>query len=82
MNVLRVLATVDIGNIGVIELGKKLGFPFKTSQPLRILGELLRQHLDGHFTAQVGVLGTINLSHTALADLLDDLVMADGGADQ
>ena len=37
--------------------------------------------LDGHFTAQVGVLGTVDFAHTALADLLNDFVMADRCAD-
>ena len=29
----------------------------------------------------MGVLGSIHLAHPCLADLFDDLVMADGGAD-
>jgi len=31
MNVIRVLTTVDIGNIGVIELGWEVGLSFKSS---------------------------------------------------
>ena len=38
-------------------------------------------NLDGHFTAQMDVLGTVHLAHDALADLFDGFVMADGGAD-
>jgi hypothetical protein len=60
---------IDGGDVGVIERGQELGFPLKSSQPLRIFGELLRQNLDGNFTAQVGVLGPIHFSHAALADL-------------
>jgi len=36
---------------------------------LLIRGKLLWEHLDGDFTAQVRVLSTIHLAHTALADL-------------
>ncbi len=46
-----------------------------SGQPLRVLGELLRQHLDGNFTAEVGVLGAVHFPHSALADLLDDFVV-------
>ncbi len=31
--------------------------------------------------AQVGILSTIHFAHTALADFLNDFVVADGGAD-
>jgi len=67
MTVIRVLKAVNGGDVGVIELGKELGFPFKTGQSLWILGKLFRQHPDGNFTAQVGVLGEIDLAHAALA---------------
>jgi len=53
------------------------GFPLKTSQPLRILRELLWQHLDGDFTAQVGVFSTVHLAHATLADLFDDFVVGE-----
>ena len=46
-----------------------------------IFRELLGQHLDGYFTAQVGVFSSIDLSHATLAYLLDDFVMANGLAD-
>jgi len=40
-----------------------------------MIGQTLWQHLDGYFTAQVGVLSSIHFPHTALADLLDDFVV-------
>ncbi len=52
-----------------------------SGQPLRVLGELLRQHLDGDFTAQVGILSTVDFAHAAFTDLLKNLVMANGRTD-
>ncbi len=46
-----------------------------SGQPLWILGELFRQHLNSNLTAQIGVLSPVHLTHTALADLFDDFVM-------
>jgi len=42
---------------------------------LWVLGDLLRQNLDGDFTAQVGVLSTIHNPHASLADLFNDFVV-------
>ena len=77
---LACLDAVDGSDVGVLQLGQKFGFPFKTSQPLGILRELLRQYLDGNFTAQVGVLSPIDFSHASFTDLLENLVMRDGRA--
>jgi len=41
VNVIGVFKAVDGGNIGVVQLSQEFGFPFKTRQPLRVLGELL-----------------------------------------
>ena len=46
MNVLRVLATVDIGNIGVIQLGWELDLSFKSSEASSVLPILLA--VSGH----------------------------------
>ncbi len=46
-----------------------------SGQPLRVLGELLGENLDGHFTAQVGILSTVHLAHAALAYFFEDFVM-------
>ncbi len=52
-----------------------------SGQSLRVLGELLGQHLNSHLTAQVGVLGTVDLSHTPFAYFFKNLVMANGLTD-
>ena len=53
-----------------------------SGQPLWILGELFRQHLNGHFTAQVGIFGPVDFSHASLAYLLKDFVVGEGGSNQ
>jgi hypothetical protein len=40
-----------------------------------------RPELEGNHAFELGVLSLIGDTHAALAELLDDLVMADGGAD-
>ena len=65
----------------MIQGGHDLGFPLKPRQPLRVLGELFWQHLDRHFTAQVGVLGSVHLPHTALAYLFENFVVVKGLAE-
>ena len=82
MNSIRVLKAVDRGNVRMIQRGQDLSLALEPGQPLSILGELLRQDLDGNFALQSGVLGSVHLSHPALTDLLSDLVMGDGLAYQ
>ncbi len=52
-----------------------------SGQSLRVLGELLGQHLNSHLPIQLGVGGTVDLSHTTFADFLEYLVMANGRTD-
>ena len=65
--------------IAIISVSSFLRLP-KPGQPLRALRELLRQHLDVYLPLG-GVLSTVGLSHAALADLLDDLAVAEGTSD-
>ncbi len=48
---------------------------------LAILGELLRQELQGYIAAQAGVLGLVDHTHPTAAYFLKNLVMADGRTD-
>ncbi len=69
--------TVDGGNIRVVQGTQKAGFPLKAGSALRIPGQFGRQQLDGDRPSQVDILGSPNLSHAALTDLLDDAVVGD-----
>ena len=71
----RLLKTVDGGDVGVIEGGKDFCFALETGQPLRIVGELVREDFDGNKAVQVGVFGTVDFAHAALAQFLNDAVV-------
>jgi len=45
----------------------------------RVLGKGGRQDLDGHLAMELGIGGTVNGAHAALAELGGDLVVADAG---
>ena len=57
MNSIRVLKAVYGGNVRMIQRGQDLSLALEPGQPLSILGESLRQDLDGDFPLQGGVLG-------------------------
>ncbi len=64
---LMLTTLVDGADVGVVLCRCRSGFSLETLQGLAILGKLLRQELDGHFTDQVGIQGTVHLAHAALA---------------
>ena len=68
-------------NIGVIQRGGNLGFALKTSEGLRVFGHFFRHEFEGDKTVETNILGLINNTHTATAELLDDAVVRDGLAD-
>ena len=78
----RLLESVNRSNVGVIESGKQLRFALEARQSVWIGGQCLRQHLDGHISAQLGVVGPIYLAHPALAERFEDLVVTEGLTDQ
>lgn len=65
---------VHDGNIRVIQRRRGAGFLLEARKALGIGGKLCREHLDGDFSAQAGVLGKVNFTHTAGAELLENLV--------
>ena len=69
-----VLDLVDGGDVRVIETRPgPVPHGQKRAIRSRILGEELGQDLDRHIAAELGVLGPIDLAHTALAELVGDL---------
>ena len=61
------LKPVNSGNVRMVQLGKQLGFPFKSSKPVSVFRKLFRKRLDGDFTPEFGVLGTPHLTHSTLS---------------
>ena len=62
------------GDVRMVQRGGRTRLLLEPRETLRVAGELGRQHLDRHLTAEPVVLGQVHLTHTAFADLLDNLV--------
>ena len=56
----------------VIQGNEDFSSPFIAGEPIPILSEVLRQHLDGNLTAQLSIPDTIHLSHAAGAEMAND----------
>ena len=54
----------------------------ETLQSLGILGDLVGQELQSDKAVEASVLGLVDHTHPAAAELLDDAVVRDGLADQ
>ena len=63
---------VNRADVRMIERRSGLGFALKTAQGLRVFGYLVRQKLESHEPAEFCVLGLIDDTHAAAAQLLDD----------
>src|ERR1035438_4765848 len=73
-----VIDFVDRANVRMIQGGSGLRFSFEAGQSLRILGNLLWEELQGNKTVKLYVLGLIDHTHPAAAELLQDAVVRDG----
>ena len=62
-------------DVGVVQLGRRLGFAGEPLGRFRVGQELAGQHLDGHAAAQRHLLGLVDDSHAAPADLPHDPVV-------
>jgi len=76
-----ILNAVDLTDIGVTEGSKNLSFPLEPPHPLAVRGKPLGQDLQSHVPVQLGIGGPVHHTHTAFADLLQNLVMANGRSD-
>src|SRR6185369_1936919 len=69
-------------NVGVIECRGSFGLSTKTAQCLRIVGDFIREELQGYEAVQSRILGLVNHTHPPSTQLFQDAVMRDGLADQ
>jgi hypothetical protein len=67
-------------NVGMIQGGKNLGFSLEPRHPSRIVGKTVRQDFDRDVAFELGVAGTIDLTHAARTDHGADFVMAEFGS--
>jgi hypothetical protein len=73
MHVLFVIDGVDRDDVGMIEGGERAHLAAKALEPVRVGGDLGRQHLEGDVASKRGIGGEIHRSHAAAADQsLDD----------
>jgi hypothetical protein len=72
---------VNGADLRVIERGGRPRLTAKTFQRLRVLGQIVREEFQGDEATEIGVLGFVDNTHPAAAQLLDDAVVRDGLAD-
>ena len=61
----------------MVEGGDGAGLPLEEGQAGGVPGDLLGQHLDGHFAPEAGILCAIDLPHAAGAKKVDDLIRSE-----
>ena len=71
------LDALDAGEVDVAERGKGLGLTLEAFEADGVLGEELRQFLDGDVAVEARVAGQVDNTHAAAADFADELVGAD-----
>ena len=72
---------VDRADVRVVQRGRSLGFPPETTESLCVVGEFVGKELEGNGAAELQILGLVDHTHAAAADLLDDAVVRDGSPD-
>src|SRR5712691_6139527 len=75
--ILELAVVVNGEDAGMTQLGDRHGLATEALAELRVLGQDVRQNLEGDHPLQRGLVGLENGRHAAPADLLDDLVGAD-----
>ncbi len=73
-----VINLVDGADIRMIQCGRSLGFALKAGECLRVFGYIVGQELESHKAIEFDILGLIDDTHPAAAQLLDDAVVRDG----
>ena len=70
---------VDVRDVWMIERGRRFRFLNETAHAVLIRGKISGQNLHRHFAIEFRVLGQIDLTHSARADLRDDAVVRQSG---
>jgi hypothetical protein len=66
----------------MIKRGSGARFPAQAFERLRVSGNIFRQELQGDEATKLRVLGFVDHTHAATAQLLDDAIVRDGLADE
>ncbi len=67
----------DLADAGVVQRGSRLGFPDQAGLDLLFAKRLAEEELESNGTLEVEILGLPDLAHRSLAELLEDLIVAD-----
>jgi hypothetical protein len=78
---LKLVDVVDRAYIGMIQCRSRLCLASEALQSVLVLGQLFWQKLQGDGALKLGVLGLIDNTHSASAELFDDTVVGDAFAD-
>ena len=78
---LMLVDVVDGADVRMIQGGGRLGLPLESLQRMAVLGQLFGQELQGDGALEPGVLGLVDDTHAAAAELLQDPVVRYGLAD-
>jgi hypothetical protein len=68
-------------DIRMIQCRRRLRLALEPGQRLRVVGDIVRQELQGNEAVEFNVLGFVDNTHAAAAELLHDAVMRDSLAD-
>ena len=78
---LVLVRVVDRADVRVVEGRGRARLALEALDGLAVPGQLVRQELERHRAAQARVLGLVDDTHAAAADLLEDPVVGEGFAD-
>ena len=81
MHTLCLFKSVDGSDIGVIQRGQDFRFSLQPAYGLAIRSKLLGKYFQRDISIQLGIGSTVDLTHTAFTDFLQDFVMADSCPD-
>ena len=73
---------VERDHIGMVECGDGARFALEAGQPLGIAGYVRRQDLERHLAPQLGVRGTIHLTHSANSECGVNPIVCERSSDQ
>jgi hypothetical protein len=73
---------INGANVWMVQGGGSFSFALESSDGLGIAGKLIGQELQGNEAVKPRVLGFVDDTHTAAAQLLDDAVVRDGLTDE
>ena len=72
---------MDVGNVGMVQGRQRLRFARESCEPVRIVGERIREGFECDIAIQLRVASPVYQTHSALANLRGDFVDAEARAD-